>query len=111
MSGLPDVNQSAEDMWTAFAHQAAQWRKMPIEVRAAYYAGCRGMLTVMLEMMQSLCPDELRVASRRLSERLSQISIDYLAGGYDAHRATDGSADIEEGGWPMRSVMPRRKQG
>jgi hypothetical protein len=81
----PEVNQTVEQMWEAFLHQATRnrpGRKVPIEVRLAYYAGCHNMLAKILALFRAgeAKSGEWQALFRKWSDELTQFSNDYRDG-------------------------------
>jgi hypothetical protein len=77
--------QSVEQMWQAFLRQATRnrpGRKLPIEVRVAYYAGCHNMLAEVLAMLREgeESSSEWRAVFNRWSDELTKFSDDYRDG-------------------------------
>ena len=54
--GEVELDQTVKEMWETFLRQAARnrpGRKVPVEWRVAYYAGCHNMLAKMLAMLRA----------------------------------------------------------
>jgi hypothetical protein len=78
-------SQTIQQMWEIFWRQATRnrpGRKVPSEVRAAYYAGCHNMLDQMLIMMRSgeATPGAWAAVWQKWADELGQFSEDYNAG-------------------------------
>ena len=74
-----------EQMWNDFLKKATRnrpGRKIPDEVRPAYYAGCHSMLDNMLKMMHSGEPNagDWAAAWQKWADELGQYSKDYNDG-------------------------------
>jgi hypothetical protein len=80
-----ELDQTVKQMWESFLHQATRnrpGRKVSIEVRAAYYAGCHNMLAKLLATLRAgeAKPGDWAAAWQKLSDELAQFASDYRDG-------------------------------
>lgn len=80
--------QTIAQMWETFIRGATRnrpGRKVPIEVRVAYYAGCHSMLDNILKTLHTgeANPGSLAPTWQRWSDELFQFLKDYGEGKYD----------------------------